>query len=76
MNVLDFKESLTKTLERVPQDAELVLGSIAIPVSRNGAIVGRISISENQTSYLTSVPVMPRHQELRAEEDERNPARQ
>ena len=62
MNVLDFEENLTKTLKRVPKDAELVFEAIVIPVRRNGAVVGTISISENQTVYSISGSVIPGHQ--------------
>lgn len=52
MNVLDFKESLIKTLASVPDDAALVLGSpIIIPVTRNGDAVGEIRIVATETSY-------------------------
>jgi hypothetical protein len=57
MNVLDFKESLIMTLERVPKDADVVLGSaIIIPVIRNGSAVGEIRILETETGYFARKP--------------------
>ena len=52
MNVLNFKDSLIQTLQRVPDDAELVLASaVIIPVTRNGAAIGEIRILETETGY-------------------------
>jgi hypothetical protein len=52
MNVLTFRESLVKTLARVPPDAELVLEpTIIIPVTRNAAKIGEVRIAGNETGY-------------------------
>ncbi|MGA2356764.1 MAG: hypothetical protein ABSG02_19900 [Terriglobales bacterium] len=45
------------TLERVPKDADVVLGSaIIIPVIRNGSAVGEIRILETETGYFARKP--------------------
>ena len=53
MNVVTFKEGLTRALEKVPEDAELVLGpGIIIPLTRNGVEVGKIKILETESTVV------------------------